>query len=129
MSAPRGKKSDCFPTELINVTDLRVTRPASTSSWGDDATGDAPVVLRDTEAVIERRSDQLRTSDNEEVVLFADIWIRPPGADNVVQERDRASWTDFYGTVTDEEIFAVLPAQIGDDGTFEVVRLRIGRRS
>lgn len=125
----RGQKTDCFPAELINVTDLRVTRPTSTGSWGDDVAGAATVVLDRTEAIIERRSDILRTSDNEEIVLFADIWIRPPGLDSVVQEKDRASWTDFYGTVAEEEIFAVLPAQIGDDGTFEVVRLRIGRRS
>lgn len=111
-----------FPTSLINVTDLLIESVARGSYGGDD--GVRTVVCKNLSAIVERRSDLIRNPANEEVSLLADLML-DPGVTGI-EEGHRATWTDFYGTVTDAEVLVVEPYAIG--GTPHHVRVRVGRQ-
>lgn len=118
---------DCFPADLVNATDFTVTRPGISEEWGDDE-GTPTAVAGPLEAVVEEKTDLIRTVEGEEVSLLANVYLRAdaPNVGNI-RHRDRAAWTMTPGgSFADEEILVVERVS-GVDG-LEHVRLRLGRR-
>lgn len=120
--------SDCFPTELINTTDLVVTRQGKVSDYGDDSGAAPSTIVAATSAVVERKADLIKDVNNQEVSIAVDVYL-PGNAAGVANVRngDLVSWSDVFGSVSNEEVQVVDPVS-GVDG-LEHVKLRLGRRT
>ena len=117
---------DCFPEELINTTDLEITRPDITDDWGDEDAA-ATVIGTGLEAiVVPARRVLVREVDAEEIPRLADVILRPT-APAGIQLKDVVTWTDFYGAVEESEVQEIERIS-GVDG-LEAIVLRVGRRS
>jgi hypothetical protein len=116
--------ADLFPYELVNVIDLRVERMGSQTDFGAES-GTRTVVMQDQRAIVARSQDKIKVFSGESLRLAADIYLPPDAA--VVLRGDRAIWSDFNGSVNEEEIVEITPWAFGPDDLFGV-RLRVGQR-
>ena len=118
---------DCFPSELINTTDLEITRPTFSDEWSDE-TGTPTVVGTGLSAiVVPSRLALTREVDAEETTQLSDVILDPITAPAGIMEKDVVRWTDFYGTITDAEVQEIERIS-GVDG-LEAVVLKVGRRT
>ncbi|MCP4251065.1 MAG: hypothetical protein GY778_28845 [bacterium] len=111
-----------LPQRTINVTDLLIERP-TLGGYGDDETA-REVLFQGLCAVAERKSDLIRTPQNVEVTITADVLVEPEITG--VQEGDLLTWTDFNGTVSDAEAIVVEPWSLGPKNSH--IRIRVGSR-
>ena len=118
---------DCFPTELINTTNLSITRFASTTEWGDED-GTTTVIGTSLSAiVVPTRKVFVRDVDAEQDIRLADVILSPLEAPADIRVKDVVAWTDFYGAIADAEVQEIERVS-GVDGLESVV-LRVGRRT
>ncbi len=118
---------DCFPTELINTTDLSIERFAYSDDYSDES-GTPTVIGSGLSAiVVPSRLAFTREVDAEETTRLADVILDPITAPADIQQKDVVEWTDFYGTITDAEVQEIERVS-GVDG-LEFIVLKVGRRS
>ena len=118
---------DCFPTQLVNTTDLVITRFAVSDEWSDET--DSGTVLASALAaiVVPNKRAFVREVDSEEDVRLADVILDPRTAPADIRTKDAVRWSDFYGAVSDAEVQEVQRFS-GIDGLESIV-LKVGRRS
>lgn len=118
---------DCFPTELINTTDLSIRRATFDDEWSDETAAAELVLGQNLSAiVVPARRVLTRDVDLEEDTRLADVILSPLEAPAGIQQKDIVRWTDFYGEITDAEVEEIERVS-GVDGLESVV-LRVGRR-
>ena len=118
---------DCFPTELINTTDLEITRPTFSEDYSDETGTPAVIGTGLSAIVVPSRLAFTREVDAEETTQLSDVILDPITAPAGILVKDVVSWTDFYGVITDAEVQEIERIS-GVDG-LEAVVLKVGRRS
>ncbi len=118
---------DCFPTDLVNTTDLSITRYTVSDEWSDEADSGTSIATGLSAIALPNRRIFVRDVDSEEDVRQGDVILDPRTAPAGIQTKDVVRWTDFYGETTDAEVQEVQRFS-GIDGLESVV-LKVGRRS
>ncbi len=118
---------DCFPTELVNTTDLSITRFAVTDDYSDESGATTVIGTALSAIVIPNRRAFTRDVDSEEDTRLADVILDPRTAPADIQTKDVVRWTDFYGLTDDAEVQEIQRFS-GIDG-LESITLKVGRTS
>jgi hypothetical protein len=118
---------DCYPDELVNTTDLSITRYTVSDEWSDE-TGTTVVLASGLASiVVPNKRVFIRELESEEDARIADVILDPRTAPAGIQSKDVVRWTDFYGETTDAEVQEITRYS-GIDGLESIV-LKVGRRS
>ena len=117
---------DCFPSDLVNTTDLSITRYPLTNDYADE-TGSTTVVATGLSAIVVPVEERfVRELDSEEPALIARVLLDPLTAPAGIQQRDVVQWSDFYGSIVDAQVEEIERVS-GVDG-LEHLSLLVGRR-
>lgn len=117
---------DLFPVELINTTDLAISRPTFGAGFAD-ATGAPAAIASGLSAIAVPRQTLTREPDAEQPAVIAEVILDPRTIPTDIRRKDVITWSDFYGAVTEAEVVEI-ERHSGVDG-LESVSLKVGRRS
>ena len=117
---------DCFPSELINTTNLSIVRRTFSDDWSDETGASTTIAEGLSAIVVPSRRAFTRTVDDESSTQLSDVILDPRTAPAGIQMKDLVTWTDFYGVVTDAEVEEI--ERVSGVAGLESVVLKVGRR-